>query len=115
MVALFTLIGACGLADADSTDLTISVDASPRTLDVGSSVVVQTRATGQSLLRTVVEYGDGNADTVETVGSEQNLTLPAHVYTQAGTRTIRATVVDAFQGELFDEVAVTVQDTASNP
>lgn len=113
--AIFPMILACGLADADTNSLSISVDASPTTLDVGSSVVVRTQATGQSLLRTVVEYGDGNADTIETVGSEQNLTLPGHVYTQAGTRTIRATAVDAFLGELFDEVSVTVQDTVSNP
>ncbi len=111
-VGVFAVLAACGLADAGTRTLSMDVDVSPSVVSLGSTVTIQTRATGQSLFQTVVEYGNGVSDSVGTVGSEQNLTL-TYTYPQAGTRTIRATVFDAVLGEQFDEVTVQVQDVAS--
>lgn len=107
---LFASMVACGLADADEQTLTMMVTATPLTIPVGSSVTISTSATGQSLFRTVVEYGDGFADSIGTVGSEHR-TNRTHTYNFVGAQTIRATAFDALLGETFDEVTVDVQDT----
>ncbi len=108
----FAFLAACGLADADTKTLSMSVDASPVIVPVGTAVTIRTDATGQSLFRTVVEYGDGVADSSGTVGSEHRTTRD-YTYTLPGQRTIRATAFDAVLGETFDEVTITVQDVAN--
>jgi hypothetical protein len=107
---LFVGVAGCGLADAETNSLSMAVTASPLVVPVGTIVDVMTSATGQSLIRTVIEYGDGFADSIGTVGSEQRSTRP-HVYTFPGSMTIRATAFDALLGEAFDEVTIEVQDT----
>lgn len=110
----FAGLAGCGLADAEPRTLSITVEATPATVSLGSAITVSTRATGQSLFQTVIEYGNGFADTVGTVGFEQNLSL-TYRYPSAGTQTIRATAFDALLGEEFAETVVNVQDnTTSN-
>ena len=107
---LFASMVACGLADAEEQTLSMMVTATPTTITVGSSVTISTSATGQSLFRTVVEYGDGFSDSIGTVGSEHR-TNRTHTYNLVGSQTIRATAFDALLGETFDEVTIEVQDT----
>ncbi|MFT5434153.1 MAG: hypothetical protein ACI9OJ_004866, partial [Myxococcota bacterium] len=58
-LALFVGVGGCLLADADTNSLSMAVTATPLVVPVGTIVTVMTDATGQSLWRTVIEYGDG--------------------------------------------------------
>lgn len=109
-LALFVGVGGCLSAEADTNSLSMAVTATPLVVPVGTIVTVMTDATGQSLWRTVIEYGDGFADSVGTVGSEHRSMRP-HVYTFPGSMTIRATAFDALLGEAFDEVTIEVQDT----
>ena len=71
-------------------------------------VVFEFRATGASLTRVVLDYGDGAVDSVEAFGASEASGSPTHAYAAPGTYRASASAVDAQRGTTMTAVTVTI-------
>ena len=113
MVVAALTLGACGLTEAQSFPLSLTLSVDPPTVPAGESVTVRAEARGQSLVWIVMEYGDTGVDTFLTVGFEQAVNA-THRYDQPGEKVLRATVRDGVLGEEAQITTVLVTDSVGS-
>jgi len=114
LIALVGLgVAACGLTDAQSFPLTITLEVVPPSAAAGETVNVRAAARGQSLVWIVMEYGDTGVDTFLTVGFEQTVNA-THTYDVPGEKVLRATVRDAVLGEEAQIATLQVTDSVGS-
>ena len=104
---------ACGITEAESFPLSLTLRAEPATVSAGETVNVRAEARGQSLVWIVLEYGDTGVDTFLTVGNEGAIS-GTHRYDVPGEKVLRATVRDAELGEQQALATVQVTDSAGS-
>ena len=97
-----SVVDACGGA------LSVVVTVDPPSQTVGQAVTVRSTANGTSLDGTIIDYGDGQVDSVGAFGAcTQTVTQPK-TYDSAGTYTVIATIEDLSQGSASDQVMVQI-------
>ena len=113
LVLLFLFLGplSCSTSTADvgkALSIELSVD---RTSGVAGVDVFTFRyeASGQDLLGVVLEFGDGQADSLATLGSTTAGATRPHTYVDPGSYSAIARVLEAFGQLLADTVMVRVQ------
>ena len=99
---------ACTTDDPFQPGVSISLTATPPRTGVGMDVVFEFRATGASLTRVVLDYGDGAVDSVEAFGASEASGSPTHAYAAPGTYRASASAVDAQRGTTMTAVTVTI-------
>jgi hypothetical protein len=69
----------------------------------------QYEATGTDLLGVTLEFGDGQVDSLSTLGASSAAATRSHVYAAAGRYSAIARVIEALSSTLSDTVVVEVQ------
>lgn len=104
----------CLLGCSDSTlqvgggDLSIELSVTPTTQTAGVPVDWTTSAVGTSLLGTVVEFGDGMADSAAALGAQSQSLSNQKIYDSVGVYTVIARIEDSLLGESEDTVTVEI-------
>ncbi len=87
--------------------ITLEVDAP--SLDQGETHRFRIEAGGRSLLGVVIEYGDGQVDSIIAAGAQTATHVQDHIYAEPGPYLVRARAEDANGDVARDSVAVTVR------
>jgi len=92
---------------------TLSLTADRTSAVTNEDVTFLYDAAGTSLIRVVLAYGDGTADTVDAFGAVTASGQRSHAYAVSGTYQVEGTAEDAVGGAAAD--TVTVRIDPSNP
>ena len=112
------LLGALAAALASCSDL-VTGSGGPTTVAlrvdrtvgvVGEPFTFRFEAAGSSLVRVVLSYGDGAADTLLTFGSVTAASSRTHAYTAPGRYTAEVRAEDALSRTATDSVHVQVEE-----
>lgn len=106
------VIGGSAWACAQSTlsvggELSLEIT-SNSPVSVADSVVITYDAVGRSLSGLVLDFGDSSVDSLSFFGAQSAGGRVSHLYGSSGEYSISAHVVDAIQGSLTKQLAVTV-------
>jgi hypothetical protein len=104
-----TALPACGdtgFQRGHPLELDLTVDQVSR--PVGTPHEFDVNARGRWLLAFIIDYGDGQADTVPTFGSQSAGATRSHTYDAPGSYMVRASIEDAVEGIARDSITVIV-------
>jgi len=109
-VGAFAALAACSSSSVDlqGGPLNVELTVTPNSLAAGGEVVIEASSIGTQLLGTVIDYGDGGADSIPASGAQTQTVTRPRIYPDTGTFTVRATVEDFSQGTTFSEAVITV-------
>ena len=107
VLALVTTV-ACRQTTAPPEEVTVTLESSQAATQRGDTVTFTVNAKGNNLLGVVVEFGDSGVDQYATGGAITASVTFKHVYTAAGTFTVRAIVTDAIAGDKEATKAIVV-------
>jgi hypothetical protein len=99
---------ACRQTTAPPIAVSVSLVANTAVVPRGDTVTFVVNAAGNNLVGVVIDYGDEALDQYSTGGALSARVTFKHVYSVAGSYTIRATVTDAISGEREATVSVVV-------
>ena len=88
--------------------LSIQLTVTPATQTQGQPVQWQTSAAGRSLAGTVVDFGDGQVDSVAAMGAQTQALNNEKTYDSVGVFIVVAEVVDQLQGSAMDSATVEI-------
>jgi hypothetical protein len=88
--------------------LSIELIVTPTTQTLGDSVVVRTSAQGTALAGTILDYGDGQVDSIPGANASTQGAVRGYTYQAVGTYTITATVEDVVQGSRSAQATVEI-------
>jgi hypothetical protein len=106
---LFVSLAVCGDATVEPLPFQVSLQANRSTAAPGDNIDFVVIAQGGSLLGVEMDYGDTNTDLFATSGARTAQVTFHHVFADAGTYDVRATVTDALAGQKDASVQVVVQ------
>ena len=116
LVALGAACVAAGCLSLDisvPTEISIEVTSTHTTATVGQEVTFNYDASGPSLVRVVLEYGDGIADTVGTAGATSAQGHRDHTFQAAGSYVVTGFAVGVNDAASTDNVTVTISSSGS--
>ena len=96
---LATVAIACRQSVEPPTQISVSIQANTAVATRGDTVTFTVNATGNNLFGVIIDYGDSATDQYATGGALTARVTFKHVYSAAGSFTVRATVTDAIAGE----------------
>ena len=106
---------ACGVDPIDNGPARISLTADRTTATTEQEVEFFLSAAGPSITKVDLDFGDGSTETVEAFGATTVSARRRHAFAEAGSYTVTATLTDAFDGMLSDDVTVEVTGAVSGP
>jgi len=77
-------------------------------ISVTDSLVLQYSVMGRTLLGMEVVWGDATVDSIPFSSAQSASGRVAHLYDSAGTFTLTATVDDALEGSVAEELSITI-------
>jgi len=109
-LAIGAVLSACSESTIDVAGgpLSVIVTVDPITQTVGQEVTVRAEVRGTSLSGTILDFGDGEVDSIAAFGANTQTVTQMKVYQLAGTYTIVATAEDPSQGSSSDQVTVQI-------
>ncbi len=96
------------LGSAEPLPLAITIQA-PATGTTTDSVSIVVNAQGNSLVGVETLFGDGSQSSFPTAGARTATVTIRHLYTQAGTYQVTATVTDAVLGQKDASAQLNIQ------
>lgn len=108
VVALAGLAACSDITFVGGGPVTIKLTANKTAVPAGGSVTFAYDVKGTYIEGVVIEYGDGAADTVYTVGSQTASGTFGHAFELPGSYTVVATAEDSATGVATAEVLITV-------
>ena len=106
-VLIIAAMTAC-LGGAEPLPLAITIQA-PATGTTTDSVTIVVNAQGNSLAAVETIFGDGSESSFPTSGAQTATVTIRHLYTQAGTYQVTATVTDLVLGQKDASAQLTIQ------
>jgi hypothetical protein len=107
-VALGIATIACRQTTEPPTALSVRLEANIATVPRGDTVTFEVNATGNNLVGVIVDYGDSSSDQYAMGGALTARVTFKHVYSAAGSFTVRASVTDAVAGVKEATLAIVV-------
>jgi hypothetical protein len=106
--ALLPAALACGDGGVAPRPLNVTIEADKVAASTGESISFLVEAQGPRLLGVTINYGDGATDQLSINSATATTVGFRHVYTAAGTYTVRATALDALAGSKETSVEVRI-------
>ncbi|MBI4540887.1 MAG: hypothetical protein HY704_15395 [Gemmatimonadetes bacterium] len=111
LVALALALPACRLEQElgpSDRPLIIDLSADRSTARPGEEIAFQVQASGAYLAGIIINYADGQVDSVATGGARTASVRTRHAYTKAGTYVVRAIAEELSGSNAFDDVSVQI-------
>lgn len=103
---------ACGTDPVDNGPTRITLTADRTTATTGQGIEFSFSAVGPAIRTLRLDFGDGSAEAVDAFGATTVSGRRQHAFAEAGSYTVIATLDDAVDGTLTDDVTVEVTGTA---
>jgi len=109
LLALALVLASSGcLGTVEPLPFDVKLEAAKTTLAAGEVMDFVVTTQGKTLLTTAIDFGDGATDEFALSGARKaRMTFP-HAFDVAGTYLVKATVIEATEGEKSATVQVTV-------
>ena len=88
--------------------VTLTITPDRTTVPVGGTVTFDFSAKGSILIGVIMDYGDGESDSLDTAGAQTASGRFVHSFHAPGTFTVVGTLLDNLQGSVKTEVQITV-------
>jgi hypothetical protein len=112
MVATTASLAACGGSGLEGGPISLEFSSDRTMAEVGEQIRFLSDARGSNIQATLIEYGDGDADTIFAFNSLTHRVSRPHAYEQPGSYVAQATVQDFFQGAVSQTIAIEITDPA---